>query len=266
MKRLFLLLALGVALPAQGRVEDTTKILDCMRANVPPSVRVQDIELETTDRAGGTRTLKGKVYSQLEKTPAGGGLIRAMLRINAPATFAGAAYLVRETENYLNEGMYVYLPSVNRVRRVSGTFADGAMLGTNFSYNDFKQLQNAFVGSRVSLELGAKIEDRRVNVVVFEAIAAPKQPPPRYSKVRTWVDDKTCVPLKVDFYEGETVRKQLTAPASALQKSANYWYLSEVEMRDLVQGSKTTLRVLGLTASKELPGTYFNPQLFYLNR
>jgi len=266
MKRLSLLLVLGLALPVQARVEDTTKVLDCMRSNVPPSVRVQDIELETTDRSGGSRTLRGKVYSQLEKTPSGGGLIRAMLRIDAPSTYKGASYLVRETEDYLNEGMYVYLPSVNRVRRVSGTFADGAMLGTNFSYNDFKQLQNAFVGSRVSLELGAKIEDRRVNVIVFEALPDPKSPPPRYSKVRTWVDDKTCVPLKADFYEGETVRKQLTAPASALTKAGNYWYLNEVEMRDLVQGSKTTLRVLGLTASQELPGTYFNPQLFYLNK
>jgi hypothetical protein len=266
MKRLFLLLALGLSLPAQGAADDTTKILDCMRANVPPSMRVQDISLETTDRSGGSRTLKGKIYTQLEKTAAGGGLVRAMLRISEPSTYAGAAYLVRETADYLNEGMYVYLPSVNRVRRVSGTFADGAMLGTNFSYNDFKQLQNAFVGSRVSLELGAKIEDRKVNVLVFEAIPDPKAPPPRYTRVRTWVDDKTCVPLKADFYEGDKVRKQLTAPSSALTRAGTYWYLTEMEMRDLVQGSKTVLRVLGLTASKELPGAYFNPQLFYLNR
>ncbi len=262
MKRLLLLIALAIAAPAQA--EDSTKVLDCMRANVPPTLRVQEIQFETTDRTGGTRTLTGKVYTLLEKTPSGGGLVRAMLKVSAPATFKGAAYLVRETADYLNEGMWVYLPSVNRVRRVTGTFADGALLGTNFSYNDFKQLENAFVGSRVSQELDGKIEDRPVNVMVFEPIPAPKAPPPRYTRVRTWVDQKTCVPLKADFYEGSRVRKQLTAPASALQKAGNYWYLSEVEMRDLTEGTKTMLRVLGVNAGNELPGTYFNPQLFHL--
>ena len=264
MKRLALLLAALVAAPACA--EDTVKVLDCMRANVPPSLRIQDIEFVTTDRSGGTRTLKGKVYTLFEKTPTGGGLVRAMLRVTEPATYNGASYLVRETEDYLNEGMYVYLPSISRVRRVSGTFADGALLGTNFSYNDFKQIENAFVGSSATLESSGALDNRAVNVVVFKSLPAPNSPASRYSRVRTWVDQKTCMPLKADFYEGEKVRKQLTAPASALKQSGDYWYLSELEMRDVLDGSKTTLRVLGVTAGHELPGTYFNPQLFYLNK
>lgn len=264
MKRLSLLLALLAVLPAHA--EDTVKILDCMRANVPPTLRVQEIEFVTTDRSGGSRTLKGKVYTLFEKIPTGGGLVRAMLRISQPSTFDGAAYLVRETQDYANDGMYVYLPSVGRVRRVSGTFADGAMLGTNFSYNDFKQLENAFVGSSAKLESSGMIEDRPVNVVMFTALKTPTGEASRYSGVRTWVDKKACMPLKADFYEGDKLRKQLTAPASALQQSGGYWYLSTLEMRDLVEGSKTELKVVGVTAGHELPGTYFNPQLFYLTR
>jgi hypothetical protein len=265
MKRLALLIMAAV-IASSARAEDTKKVLDCMRANVPPTLRIQEIEFAATDRSGGTRTLKGRVYTLLEKTSSGGGLVRAMLRINEPSQFAGAAYLVRETEDYLNEGMYVFLPSVNRVRRVSGTFADGALLGTNFSYNDFKQLENAFVGSAAQLESTGKIEDRPVTVMLFKPIPNPKAQPSRYSLVRTWVDQKACMPLKADFYEGETVRKQLNASPSALRKSGDYWYLSEVEMRDLAEGTRTVLRVTGVTAGHELPGTYFNPQLFYLNK
>jgi len=265
MKRLSLLMMAAV-LASTARAEDTTRILDCMRGNVPPTLRIQEIEFDATDRSGGSRVLRGRVYTLLEKTKSGGGLVRAMLRISAPSQFAGAAYLVRETEDYLNEGMYVFLPSVNRVRRVSGTFADGALLGTNFSYNDFKQLQNAFVGSSARLESTGEIAERPVNVMLFKPIPAPNAQPARYNLVRTWVDAKSCMPLKADFYEGEKVRKQLNASPSALQKSGDYWYLSEVEMRDLVEGTKTTLKVLGVTAGHELPGTYFNPQLFYLNK
>jgi hypothetical protein len=265
MKRLSLLLMAAV-IASSAHAQDTTKILDCMRSNVPPTLRIQEIEFDATDRGGGTRMLKGRVYTLLEKTSSGGGLVRAMLHINEPSQFAGASYLVRETEDYLNEGMYVFLPSVNRVRRVSGTFADGALLGTNFSYNDFKQLQNAFVGSSAQLESTGKIEDRAVTVMLFKPIPNPKAQPTRYNLVRAWVDNKSCMPLKADFYEGEAVRKQLSASPAALQKSGEYWYLSEVEMRDLAEGTKTVLKVLGVTAGHELPGTYFNPQLFYLNK
>ena len=52
------------------------------------------------------------------------------------------------TDDYLRDGMFVYLPAVKRVRRVTGTFADGALMGTNFSYFDFKQLQNTFGDAR----------------------------------------------------------------------------------------------------------------------
>ena len=265
MKRVSLLM-MAAAIASTAHAEDTTKVLTCMRANVPPTLRVQEIQFDSTDRTGGTRSIRGRVYTLLEKTSSGGGLVRAMLRVEQPAQFKGASYLVRETEDYLNEGMYVYLPSVNRVRRVSGTFADGALLGTNFSYNDFKQLQNAFVGSSAQLESTGTIEDRAVNVMLFKPIPTPNAMPSRYNLIRTWVDQKTCMPLKADFYEGEKVRKQLTAPVSALQKSGDYWYVSEVEMRDLIEGTRTVLKVLGVTAGHELPATYFNPQLFYLNR
>ncbi len=162
--------------------------------------------------------------------------------------------------------MYVYLPSVGRVRRVSGSFADGALLGTNFSYNDFRQLENAFVGSTARLEGSDRIEGRPVNVLRFQPAPNPQAPPSRYSVVRAWVDQQSCLPLKADFYEGTTVRKQLRASVAALRQSGDYWYVTELQMRDLLEGSQTVLRVMGVTAGHELPGSYFSPQLFYLAR
>ncbi len=132
-----------VAYAAQTE-ESADAVLECMRANVPTSVRVQQIELEATDRAGETRIVGGRLYARLEPQEDGGRRVRATLRVDTPDYLAGAAYLVREFEAERSDGMYVFLPSVKRVRRVSAEFADGALLGTNFSYYDFKQIQNAF--------------------------------------------------------------------------------------------------------------------------
>lgn len=261
MKRYGMLLALLLAsLPATAQ-DPLLPVLQCLRANVPPTMRIQEVELTSIDRGGGERVLSGKLFAMREKLGAGYGPVRAMLRVTAPEGFAGAAYLVRQSDDYLSEGMYVYLPTVKRVRRVTGTFADGSLLGTDFSYNDFRQLQNAFSGMQATLEPAAQIEGHATQVLWFKA---PQESQSRYDAVRVWVDQKTCVPLQAEYMEGKTVSKRLSMPAASLRKSGNYWYAEQAEMRDLKEGTRTTLRILGVTHAKELPGRYFDPNAFYL--
>ena len=68
MKHLWILLALVICTPAYAADESVQKVIGCMRANVPPTLQVQAIELLSTDRAGSTRTLKGKIYVMREKS------------------------------------------------------------------------------------------------------------------------------------------------------------------------------------------------------
>ncbi len=233
------------------------KVMDCMRANVPPTLRIQEIELQATDRAGASRTLRGKLFAMREK-----GLLRAMVRIAEPTDLAGASYLVRETEAADRaDEMYMFLPAVNRVRRITGASADGSFLGTDFSYNDVKQIENAFSDTEGKLEKAEQIEQRPVNVMSFKPKADQAS---RYSELRAWVDQKTCVALKVDFYEGEAPRKELSAPASALQQSGSYWYLSQAQMQDLKDHTVTKLRITGVSSGSDLASRYFDPHSFYL--
>lgn len=250
-----LLLAALAAAPARAD-EAAQKLLDCMRANIPPSLRIQEVELTATDRTKGERTLKGKLFALRDN-----GLVRAVLRIAEPSDLRGASYLLKETAGSGGDEMYMYLPSLNRVRRITGASADGALLGTDFSYNDVKQLQNAFGGSDVKLEKPDTIDQHPVQVAVLTPKPGQSS---RYSRIRAWVDQKSCVALKVDFYEGETVRKELSAPAAGLGKAADYWYVSEATMRDLKEGTQTRLRIVGVTSGAELPTRLFDSHSFYL--
>lgn len=262
MNRLGILLALAIAMPVHAAA-DLQEILQCMRANVPETLRVRKIELTATDRAGATRTLQGRLFAKREQTAVGEAPVRAMLRIEAPPYLAGASYLVREVKGSRDQGMYVFLPSVHRVRRVTGALVDGSLLGTNFSYNDFKQLETAFAGATAKLEGADSIGQRAVHVLSFNAVPSPGA---RYSSVRAWIDRQTCVPLQAEFYIGKTARKRLVASEGALRQAGDSWYLSEIEMRDLQDGTKTVLRVLDVAAGGSVPGSYFDPQLFYLGK
>ncbi len=261
MQKGLLALVLGLAAVAHAG-DEPSKVLDCMRANVPLSVKVQNIELISTDRSGSERKIKGKLYVQQEASTAGSdGLVRAALRIKEPANLAGAAYLVREASKYREQGMYVYLPSVRRVKRISGEFADGSLLGSDFSYNDFQLIQNAFGERRPTLETAGKVENRDAYVLSFKPTA---NTPLGYSQVRAWVDQKTCVPLKLEFYQGKNLIKQLLAPVAGLKQSGTHWYSSELEMSNLKAGTKSLLKILELSSDEKLPKRIFDPALFYV--
>lgn len=264
---LLVALAASPALAAEPAATSAAPVLACMRANMPQSLRIRDFELVTTEKDGAARILRGRVFSMRERRDQGEGPLRVNLRVDFPENLAGASYLIRETEDYLNEGMYVYLPSVKRVRRVSGTFADGALMGTDFSYDDFKQLESVFADAATTLEAADTVDQRPVHVLrIKPRPATANTPGSRYSSVRAWVDKEACVPLKVEFYEGDKLRKQLTAPPGSLRQADKYWYLPTVEMHDLKTGSKTILRVLGVSGMERMSTAYFDPKLFYLGK
>ena len=48
------------------------------------------------------------------------------------------------------------------------------------------------------------------------------------------------------------------------RESKNYWYLTEMEMRDILDDTFTVLRVTRLETVKDLPKRYFEPATFYL--
>lgn len=231
------------------------EVTRCMRANIPPTVRIQTVEVTAWDRVGGERALKGKLYGTREKEK-----VRVMMRIVGPADLAGASYLVREGEKM--DDMYLYLPAVQKVRRITGGQLDGQLWGTDLSYNDLKQLQNAFAGASMALEPGtAQYEQREVHALVFTPRAEDGT---RYRSVRTLVDKQTCVALKVEFSEPAGIRKVMSVRPADLKQSGAHWYASEAEVRDLKNGTRTRVRVTGVTSGDKLAGRYFAPQSFYL--
>lgn len=257
-----LLLAAGLVWAAQPNADKSAEVLECMRKNVPDELRAQDVEFTTADKSGVVSTLKGRLYAAREHTPQGSRHIRAMLAVSAPPNLAGAAYLVREKDSDAKDGMWVYLPSVRRVRRVTGSIADGGLMGTSFSYADFKQIQNTFTGASTVYEGTGDIEGRPAHILTFKPTDTTSG---GYTRVRTWVDQKTCVPLKAEFHENKNVRKRLTTPVSSLEQVGGYWYAGVVEMQDLSAGMRTTLRVKSVTPDPEpaLSSATFDPKTFH---
>lgn len=256
-KSILLALALGACTSAGA--DDAQKVLECMRGNVPSSLRVQNIELTSTDRSQGSRSLRGKLFA-LRESQGAASRVRVMLKVSAPENLAGSAFLLREATKVSEQGMYLYLPSVRRVRRITGEFADGALLGSDFSYQEFRHLQNGFQDLNSTLEPDEVIEQRPVYVLSSAPLAAS---PSNNGRIRSWVDQQTCVPLKVEFYQNQSLQKVLTVPVSALRQSNQRWYPAETSIRDVKSGTSSQLKVLGVESDGKIRKGTFEPSLFY---
>lgn len=246
------LMALAASLPAAA-ADSVESVLLCMRGNLPQTVRIQTVEVQAFDRGGGERQLKGRVYGTREK-----GRVRVMMRIESPPDLARAAYLVREADP--DDEMHMYLPAMNKTRRITGAALDGKLWGTDLSYADFKRIQNAFDGAGATLEAPAEVEGRPVHVL---GIAPNAKMPSRYEKIRVFVDQKTCVALKTEFFEAGAVRKQFVVAAKDLKQAGKLWYAAEAQMADVQEGTRTLIKITGVSAGAKLSASYFNPLQFY---
>jgi hypothetical protein len=151
---------------------------------------------------------------------------------------------------------------MQRVRRITGASLDGQLWGTDLSYNDLKQIQNAFSGASVSMDPApAKYDGRDVWLLSF---TPRKEDGSRYQSVRAHIDRTTCVPLLVEFIDQAGVRKTLSVKAADVKQSNSRWYAEEAEIKDLKNGTHTRLKVTGVVAGDKLAGRYFSPQTFYL--
>ena len=260
------LLACLMISPAWAAPEGAINIserMECLRANLPTSIGVRKVTLTTTDTTGATRSLIGRLYAIQEPSDSGRNLLRATLRIDEPPNLAGAAYLVRETEDYLRDGMFVYLPAVGRVRRISGSVTDRSLMGSGFSYFDFKQITNAFGDLSPELVAVDTIGDRPTHIFSFTPLEGAET---RYTKVHAWIDEQSCLLIRADFREGDKVIKRLTAPPGSVVKTGNKWVITMLKMDDLQTGTHSELIFDEVTLDEELSAQRFNPKSFYLTQ
>lgn len=236
---------------------DTVESIEaCMRANLPTSLQVKEFEIVATDKTGGTRTLRGRLYGRLDN-----GRMSATVKVDEPADLRGAAYLVRESEDGGEEEMYVYIPALQKVRRITGGMRDSSLFGTDLSYSDIKQISNALSGGALTLEKTEDLEQRPAWVL---SMAPDPVSASRFDLVRAWIDQKSCMLLKADFLQDKVVRKQFRSSAKFLAQSGPHWYFTEGRIEDLQEKTSTQLRITGLLSDKDLADRLFNPRMFHV--
>lgn len=229
----------------------------CSRANLPDRTLRQEVEIEVHDRAGGTQSRSGRFY--LKRYP-DHDETRSTLRLTSPIDVKGMAYLMIDRPE--GDRLFLYLPSMQRVRRITGDSAGDSLMGTDFSYADIRQLHSMSAGGEATRLAPGEIDGRAVDRVALTAAAEVETP---YRRIEFAVDRATCVPLRTLFFTGgETPRKRLEADPGSLRRIGERWLATRLVMRDLRDGTHTVLTVQETRYDKGVSDIIFNPRSFHM--
>lgn len=211
---------------------------------------VQDVAFESRDRVGNGRTIRATVtWKRFDN-----GLSRVLVRVHEPRDLDGAGVLLIEKES--RSDMFVYLPDLKKVKRVTSRMLGGSLFGSDFTYEDFMQLQGMGLEGHTEVIGDQKIGDVAVRVVSH--VPAPEAGS-SYERVTTHWDTELCLPLKMEMWErGDRLRKVMEVDRSQVDRSHAAAIPRRLTMRDLRDETSTELSVESLEVDVEVPRKMFS--------
>lgn len=252
MKSVPIILAGLLATPFAASAADTSgieHIAECSRANIPEPGAVRAMRFTSRDRVGQKRVTR----LRLEGKRAADGSRRLLARFVAPPEMEGAMFLMIERDGE-NE-IYFKSPDLPEPKRINGPDQSLNMFGTDFTYEDFQNLQS-FNRPGVSKRLlDAEVSGRPVWVV---ETLPDSESSSGYKSIVTSVDKLTCLPLKIEMFgPNARIRKILSVDPNQIVKRGPTWIAHHALMKDVRDYTETQLLVESVDVHVEFDEDHF---------
>ncbi len=238
---LYATLSLAAEIPEVVRV--------CMEKNTPATSSVQSIELRARDRSGYEQVLEANTYWKRGADKRSS----ILMHFNEPVDIRGARFLI--IENTPQNDMYMYMPGLFKVRKITSKRISSSILGTDFSYEDYERLHGVFTNMRAEQYPDEVLDGRPVHV-----INSYPEGDSGYEKIKTYIDIETCISLRTELFEsGHQLRKTLTVKPDDIKKEGEIFVPRTLLMRDLRDKTETRMLIQEIKTDVALEDDLFDP-------
>jgi outer membrane lipoprotein-sorting protein len=246
--RFFLLsLLLANSLPGAASALPA-EIEACMRQNLPESTLAQSIELRARDRGHYESVMQANVFLKRNADDN----FSVMMHFSEPVDVRGARFLIVQKQP--QNDMYIYMPGLFKVRRITSKNISSSVMGTDFSYEDFERLHGVLTNLDTEQQADETLHGRPVYVLVSYPADDSG-----YQKITSYIDKESCIALRTDLYGNNgQLRKQMTIDPSNLDNRDGIWFPSELLMKDFRDKTETRLKVNNLSHGMPLPDALFD--------
>ncbi|MBG7609226.1 MAG: outer membrane lipoprotein-sorting protein [Anaerolineae bacterium] len=246
--------------PINAQAYDIDPALDsCIRKNAPKSTTIERVKLTSENWLyEEEEVLSAKIYWKHNDE----GTSNMLAIFDEPDDILGSRLLFLE-KNAGNE-MYLYMPALFKVRRITSERLSSSMYGMDFSYEDLQWMYN-MLSTAVSEQLpDAMIDGEPMHVF---AVIPKEGKGSLYETIYSYFDKKTCVIRKVEFYEpGQKLRKVLLAEVDQIKKVGDILIPHKFVMRDVKKESETVLNIISVSVDPPISESLFDPALLKEHR
>lgn len=174
---------------------------------------------------------------------------RSLLTFEWPADVKGTRLLTWSHKKE-DDDQWLYLPAMQRVKRISSRNKSGAFMGSEFAFEDLGSQEPTKYTWRLDGE--EAIEERPAWVLT----RTPVDRGSGYSKQVVWMDKGHQQPVKIDYYDRKGERLK-TMTATAFEQHGKWWRPKSLEMVNHQTRKKSQL-----TWSSRTMGVDFDPDDF----
>jgi uncharacterized protein len=213
---------------------------------------VGDATFTLTNKDGVSRVRRTRGYTRLQ--PNGADNMR-LVRFVAPADIKGTATLLIEHAN-ADDDMWIYLPALGKVRRLSASNKKDSFIGTDFSYGDV-------IGYKAE-EWNHRLvrEDALDGAAVYVIESVPASDTVRqntgYSKRLSWVRKDNFVASRIEFWDTANQPLKRIVASDIRQVGGNgRWQPMLTEAENLQTGHRTSIRFENFQADQNVPESMF---------
>ncbi len=174
---------------------------------------------------------------------------RSLIRFNSPPDVRGTAFLTHQKEG--DDDQWLYLPALDRVKRIAANKRSGNFVGTEFTYEDLGGRRVADYTHRFLRE--ESLDGETVDVVE----SRPTSSHSGYSRIVSWVSRERAVLMKAEYYDRKERHLKTSRSEGFHQPDGQHWRFRTATMENHLNGKSTTLEVAKWSLDAELDSSEF---------
>ncbi len=182
---------------------------------------------------------------------------RSLMQFTEPADIRGTAFLLLDDQNNNQEDMYLYLPALGAVRKISGSQKNGSFVGSDLTYNDLSIFSGANFRENYEAEIRAEAEE------IIELHLEIIDPDIDYSYGRMWVRKDLWLAEKIEYYDQYKELIKIINLSNFDEIDGNR-LARRIEVKNVQKESRTVLKMLEVEFDPELDPNIFTTR--YLQR
>jgi len=206
--------------------------------------------MELTARTGTPRVRELVTY-RLERAK---GEFQSLARFLAPEDISGTGLLSVDKVDGSAE-QWLYLPAMDRVRRVASDRKGGRFVASDIYFEDLQTRKPSSDQHRI---VGREsIDGTTCQVVESVPIEAGNSV---YKRRLLWIDPQLALVLRVDFFEKDESVASKRWQLLAKQRIQGFWTVTDSKTTDLSSGHETRMVTLTVKYDRKLPTKLFSTQ------